>query len=680
MPIHTQADLRAALKNNATEFVAAVQEIPNADFEATPNGKWSAGQNLDHLIRSVQPVSLAFSLPRFLLRLSFGKPNRALRSYEDIVQRYHDKLAAGGVATGAFVPPTIALANKDKLIATYHKHHENLDRRLAAYDNTDLDQYLLPHPLLGKLTLREMLYFTIYHTQHHTETLKKMRTALLFLLFLAAVPCFAATKTTISGSISQAADGDTLSLQIPYVYIGEPKKSEITTQNGKFAFSFDLEQARAVQLNYKNQTMRLYLEPGDELALDIEKKDDAWQPRFSGKGAANNQFVTQFYTQFAEAFNANFMTEKVKSSTVDVVEMYLFAQRKQQTEWINKYTDIANVSSDCKAFVNHETTYNYYNYIIGHPIIVANSKKDMLVSRLPQSVVEGINDDLANNTAAINSPAYRQFLVHYTTYFTSESNKFMKFTDYATSLNMKYNYARQHLKDFAFVYAVSHFTYDLCEKVSPETLKKVYGGLEEADKSQQYTAIVRQKCADWINAKMPEPSAQADAGGKGKSKGKSKGSKNSGKSEGTSASSPVSNFRAVDLEGKQVGLDQFKGKVIYVDFWASWCGPCRQQFPFAKTLHDKFTAKQLKQLVFLYISIDDNVDKWKKSIESLGIKGYHTLSTGGWGSEAARAFGLSSIPRYMLIDKKGNIADANAKRPSSEEIASDITKLLNMKK
>ena len=62
----------------------------------------------------------------------------------------------------------------------------------------------------------------------------------------------------------------------------------------------------------------------------------------------------------------------------------------------------------------------------------------------------------------------------------------MKFTDYATSLNMKYNYARQHLKDFAFVYAVSHFTYDLCEKVSPETLKKVYSGLEEADKSQQY--------------------------------------------------------------------------------------------------------------------------------------------------------------------------------------------------
>jgi thiol-disulfide isomerase/thioredoxin len=505
--------------------------------------------------------------------------------------------------------------------------------------------------------------------------LAKMR-ILFFLSLFAPLLAAAATKTTISGNITNSNSADTLTLQVPHLYIGDPEKLTSVAQNGKFDYNFELDEARQVLLTYNKQIIRLYAEPGDELSIKLNNNNGILEANFEGKGAANNQFMHAFYTQFKDPFNPELMTQKVKSSTVDAVEMYLFDSRKQQNDFVGKYAELNKVSNGCKEFIKHETTYNYYNYVIGHPIIVANSKKDMLVSRLPQSITETLDDKLANNTAAINSPAYREFLVNYTTYFTSEMNKFMKFTDYGASLNMKYNYARQHLKGDAFLYAMSHFTYSLCEKSSADVLKKVYSGITEADKSGKYANLVKQKCEQWINAQMPEPKETAAAE---KGKGKGKKGKNT-TSSSSDSSSPASAFRALDLEGNQVGLDQFKGKVIYVDFWASWCGPCRQQFPFAKALHEKFSAKQLKQLVFLYISIDDNEQKWKDSIEKLGIKGYHTLSTGGWGSEAAKAFGLNSIPRYMLIDKKGNIANANAPRPSSDEIANDIIKLLNQKK
>jgi hypothetical protein len=152
-------------------FADLIMQWPDATFEATPGGKWSAGQQLDHLIRSVKPVSLALRLPGWLLRILFGKPNRPSRTYEVLVEKYRQKLSAGGVAPGAFVPPVIPLARKQQLLDAYKMQQQRLIKIVERWQDADLDRYLLPHPLLGKLTLREMLYFTVYHTGHHYRQL-----------------------------------------------------------------------------------------------------------------------------------------------------------------------------------------------------------------------------------------------------------------------------------------------------------------------------------------------------------------------------------------------------------------------------------------------------------------------------------------------------------------------------
>jgi thiol-disulfide isomerase/thioredoxin len=136
-------------------------------------------------------------------------------------------------------------------------------------------------------------------------------------------------------------------------------------------------------------------------------------------------------------------------------------------------------------------------------------------------------------------------------------------------------------------------------------------------------------------------------------------------------------FKAVTPKGDTLSLADLKGKVVYLDFWASWCGPCRGEFPFSKQLHDKLTDKQKKQVVFLYISIDEVADNWKKAMEVLKLdNGTNIHSIGGWESPAAKFFKLQSIPRYMLMNKKGEIVDSNAKRPSDSAIMNDILKLL----
>ena len=176
MQIHDKPEIISALNENVDAFNNYITPLGKEQFEATPNGKWSAGQNLDHLIRAIKPLQLAYSLPKFALTILFGKTNRPSRTYDELVTKYKTKLAAGGKASGPFIPPTIKFENKNELIKKYDDQKQKLFVKIEKQSETDLDKYILPHPLLGKVTLREMLYFTIHHNEHHLESLKSRNT------------------------------------------------------------------------------------------------------------------------------------------------------------------------------------------------------------------------------------------------------------------------------------------------------------------------------------------------------------------------------------------------------------------------------------------------------------------------------------------------------------------------
>jgi tRNA G37 N-methylase Trm5 len=160
--------------NKAVNDVNNLVKAMNKDaFEFAPQGKWNAGQQLDHLIRSMKPLNLAYALPAFILKWRFGKANRPSKTYTGLVEKYESKLIGGARATGQFIPKAIAYPEKDKLIAIYENEKQRLVKKVSKYNEANLDKYILPHPLLGKLTLREMLYFTIYHNIHHQNLIIK---------------------------------------------------------------------------------------------------------------------------------------------------------------------------------------------------------------------------------------------------------------------------------------------------------------------------------------------------------------------------------------------------------------------------------------------------------------------------------------------------------------------------
>ena len=138
-----------------------------------------------------------------------------------------------------------------------------------------------------------------------------------------------------------------------------------------------------------------------------------------------------------------------------------------------------------------------------------------------------------------------------------------------------------------------------------------------------------------------------------------------------SPSPKFSNYE--NFNGGTTSLEDFKGKVTYIDIWATWCLPCRGEIPALKELEKKFHGKDV---AFVSISIDQNKDEWKEFVKSEDLKGVQLFAENAFESQFIQDYGIRQIPTFIIIDKEGKIVNADAPRPSSDEITGLLEGLL----
>ncbi len=117
-------------------------------------------------------------------------------------------------------------------------------------------------------------------------------------------------------------------------------------------------------------------------------------------------------------------------------------------------------------------------------------------------------------------------------------------------------------------------------------------------------------------------------------------------------------------DGKTMKISDLRGKYVLLDFWASWCGPCRRENPNVVRVYQKYKDKGFE---ILGISLDKSKDKWLQAIQSDGLIWYHISDLKGWQSEAAKLYGVNSIPSTFLLDKEGKIIARNLRGPALEQ-------------
>jgi hypothetical protein len=161
-----------SLDDSAAQFIELVKDLNKDEFEFNINNKWSAGQDLVHLIKVLQIVNIGFTLPKPILRLLFGINKKESRSFEDLRQLYKNALEGGAKAPKMYIPKPVSYDEKDRLIQKYVSLNKSFIGKLNNHTSFELNSYRLPHPILGKISLGELASFTSFHTSHHFDVLK----------------------------------------------------------------------------------------------------------------------------------------------------------------------------------------------------------------------------------------------------------------------------------------------------------------------------------------------------------------------------------------------------------------------------------------------------------------------------------------------------------------------------
>ena len=178
----TRDEIVAALARLHGESTDYWRAFSTEEFFAPIGAAWSPADNVRHLTKSIRAVTRGLGMPKVALLFLFGIGRRGSRSYDEVRETYRKALAAGGQAGGyapsARRPPADLEAWRGEIMAERERVAQALAREIGRWGEGALDRFRLPHPLLGKLTVREMLFFTLYHNLHHVHVVERRRAEL----------------------------------------------------------------------------------------------------------------------------------------------------------------------------------------------------------------------------------------------------------------------------------------------------------------------------------------------------------------------------------------------------------------------------------------------------------------------------------------------------------------------
>lgn len=169
--------IAAGLERLHREIADYFGGLPTATFLEPQGEYWSPSYHLRHLVKSVRAVAKAMCMPKVVLGLLFGRHRAGSRSFDEVVQVYRDALD-GGATAGKYTPSERSgdLSReewRELVIERWRSCGLELQAAIRGWSEEQLDRYRIPHPLLGKMTVREILFFTLYHNAHHARRVEE---------------------------------------------------------------------------------------------------------------------------------------------------------------------------------------------------------------------------------------------------------------------------------------------------------------------------------------------------------------------------------------------------------------------------------------------------------------------------------------------------------------------------
>ena len=462
----------------------------------------------------------------------------------------------------------------------------------------------------------------------------------VFVLLIILIPgSLSAQKTlTIKGNIQNPAE-PVIMLHVPDPALpASPREMLIDTLNarGEFAIALSISKPVFALLQHERFFTDVYLEPGKDLAISLNTENPGESLKFKGPNAVENQFLSHYLIKFERD---NPRLKIMKSSQPKEFMIYAAEQRKEKEEFLTNYS--TSLPANFYNLMKQKIAYEWGTDLLTYPWAYGQLNN----TEEPELTSDYFSYELVlplSNPLALDLLNYQDYVFHKTQDLFDRSLKKQGTTiegkDY---INRMYAFAESILKGEILEYY--HYKF-LFEGMSRDGLNNYIDAYQKFIASSSNKAYKNSLAAEYQRL-FP-----------------------------LITGSKAPDFQLKTIDGNVISLEKLKGQVVFIDFWASWCGPCLKESPFAKKLKDHF--KNQPGVAFVYISLDEDESSWKAMVKKQGLEGIHLYSP-GMNSQLAQAYAILEIPRYVLIDKKGNIVEANMTRPSDPATIKRIEAVLN---
>lgn len=368
----------------------------------------------------------------------------------------------------------------------------------------------------------------------------------------------------------------------------------------------------------------VYVEPGKSFDLLLKFEGRRITPSFTGEGAKKNEYLnSDSFQKFYPEFEAD---EETFIKSLEDQEKAFYAS-----------LDTMGFESQFVQKEKKRIHYMLYAYLPMYPSYHAYYAK-LKDFKASDHFYEVLKAAVPEEAALIDMPEYQEAL---TGLISAYASKDMEDRDALTYVKNQLDYLQNNIKNPTVTeYCVDKFVTDHVGNRGMDNTDEIIAVYNAKVTSADKKAKFDELCGKW--AKI----------GKGQ---------------------PAPNFKYLDINGKEVSLSDLAGKYVYIDVWATWCGPCRGEIPHLQKLEHQFKGKNIN---FVSISCDQDKADWEKMVKEDKLGGIQ-LHTGGDRS-FMDTFMINGIPRFILLDREGKIIAAEMTRPSNPKTAETLTALEGM--
>ena len=444
----------------------------------------------------------------------------------------------------------------------------------------------------------------------------------ILIFFLFSNIAFAQSTFKFSGEIQNPTERKVL-ITLYRDWIGEEEEYEVKLNDkNQFSFSTSLNHIAYVDFYYADQGFHYWIiEPNDDIAVKFTPKNFSKSLVFAGKGSEKWQYYAQSQEKFEVKRDFEKEADILSKATQEQYFDFLDNDQAMQIEFLEKMPNLSAFFIQSRKADIIGSLQNYkINFLSGDKYANWTEEKvksSLKIAELPDSV-------------QANSLEYGNMYLNLMDLFVAKSavRKRKDLTE-AEELNL-----------IKSSYNKALFSFQLIERITAFKLKNM---IEAENITPKIQSLVDNFLETAINRDYKNYLSKKVSFSKTLAKG-----------------SPAKPFKLKDIDGKEVSLKDFLGKIVYLDFWASWCGPCVYDMKFMEAVKTKFKD----EVVFIQISLDNDAD-WREAVVVNDVKGINLRIDDN--NSVSKNYGVTGIPAYYLIDKKGNFAVSQVSDPSKEE-------------